>query len=225
MLWSFHPIYILRVISVCSLLGLTGLPGGLHAADLGPLPKVTQSNQSEDYVLDPEHCSIAFSVPHLVISEVKGRFQKVSGDFTLNDMDLKAGKSSALKVKATIDTASITTDNPKRDAHLMSADFFDAKKYPAIVFESTSIDVKDGAMFLNGDLTIKDVKKSVSLALEYKGTVIANDKKRAAFKASTKFNRRDFNLKWSDAVESGPVAGYDVTVDLVIQGVRKVDLN
>jgi polyisoprenoid-binding protein YceI len=225
MQWISNPICFLRLFLMLFSLSLLSFAPNLSAADLGPLPKVTQSHQSEDYAIDVEHCSIEFAVPHLVISEVKGRFKKVSGNFTLNDMDLKAGKSSALKVKATIDTASISTDNVKRDAHLMSADFFDAKKYPTIVFESSGIDVKDGVMFLNGDLTIKDVKKSVSLVLDYKGTVIANDKKRAAFKASTKFNRKDFNLKWSDAVESGPVAGYDVTVDLIIQGVRKVDLN
>lgn len=185
-----------------------------------PIEKVS----AEDYVLDADHTTIAFSIPHLVISEVEGRFKKFSGEFSLDEAALKAGKAEGIKVKATVDVASIDTGIEKRDDHLRSPDFFDTKKFPKLTFVSTGIEGKGKELVLKGDLTIRDKTRPVKLNLDFKGTVSAYDKKRAAFKATTTFNRKDFGLVWNDAVEVGPVVGDEVTVTLVIQGLRKSDL-
>ncbi len=183
------------------------------------------ADSKEEFVLDADHTGIVFEIPHLVISSVEGRFKKFTGGFTLNEKALKEKKSDALSVNAKIEVASIDTGVAKRDDHLRSPDFFNVKKFPSMSFVSKSITYGSGNKFqLNGDLTIKDQTKPVVLDVDYKGSVSAYDKKRAAFKATTTFNRKDFGLGWNDLVEAGPVVGDEVTVTLTVQGLRKSDL-
>ncbi len=169
------------------------------------------------YVIDPEHTSIGFEVPHLVISTVEGRFKKFSGQFSFDE--------KSLKVEAEVDTASIETGNDKRDQHLRSTDFFDSKKHPKMTFRSTDLEQSRPREWrLKGLLTIRGKTLPVVFDLEYKGKAVAYEKQRVAFKAQTAINRKDFGLTWNDAVEAGPVVGDQVTIHLVVQGIRKADL-
>lgn len=173
--------------------------------------------ESTAYIIDAEHTTLGFEVPHLVISTVEGRFKKFSGQFTWDEKNLN--------VDAEVDTASVETGQEKRDQHLRSADFFDSKKYPKMSFRSTGSERKSPQEWrLKGLLTIRGKTLPVVFDVDYKGKAVAYEKQRVAFKAQTIINRKDFGLSWNDVVEAGPVVGDQVTLKLVIQGIRKADL-
>lgn len=164
------------------------------------------------YNVDPAHSKVGFEIPHLVISSVEGRFTAFEGTVDLNE------KFEKSKAKVTIEAKSIDTGNSKRDDHLRSADFFDAAKNPKLTFESTAVTGTPDSFKLEGDLTIKGTKKKVIFDGKYLGTVkdgYGNEK--GAFTATTKINRKDFGLTWSNMVEAGPVVGDEVTISLKLQ--------
>ena len=150
--------------------------------------------------LDKSHSGVKFGIDHLVISEVDGTFKVFNGSLTSPTPDFNNAK-----VDFTVDVNSISTDDEKRDGHLKSDDFFNAEKYPAMKFSSTSFKkVKGNAYVMEGNLTIRDVTKKVKWAVIYGGTVKdpwGNIK--AGFKASSKINRKDFGLKWGSVTEAG----------------------
>ena len=150
--------------------------------------------------LDKSHSGVKFGIDHLVISEVEGTFKVFNGSLTSPTPDFNNAK-----VDFTVDVNSISTDDEKRDGHLKSDDFFNAEKYPAMKFSSTSFKkVKGNAYVMEGNLTIRDVTKKVKWAVIYGGTVKdpwGNIK--ARFKASSKINRKDFGLKWGSVTEAG----------------------
>jgi polyisoprenoid-binding protein YceI len=166
--------------------------------------------------LDNAHSAVKFSVTHMVIAEVPGNFREFDVTFTQKGTADFAGSS----LTATIKTASINTDNEGRDKHLRSDDFFNADKYPAITFKSTSFE-KTGTdtYVIKGDLTIRDVTKPVVLNARYTGTVKdpwGNIK--IGFKATTAINRFDFGVKWNKAVEAGGlVVGETVDITLLME--------
>jgi polyisoprenoid-binding protein YceI len=168
--------------------------------------------------IDGAHSGINFSIRHMVVSKVRGRFTKFSGALQLDDADLTR---STLDVH--IDASSIDTGTQQRDDHLRSADFFDAEKYPELHFQSSRIEklAKDNYRVV-GDLTIKDVTREVALDVEYGGQ--AKDpwgNQRAGFIASTSIDRKDFGLKWNQVLEAGGVlVGDKVTIELEIQAVK-----
>lgn len=167
------------------------------------------------YQIDSAHSKVGFEVPHLVISTVEGRFTKFDGEVKLDD---KFEKSS---VKMSTDISSIDTGNGKRDDHLRSPDFFDAKKFPHMKFESTEIKGSPDAFQLTGNLTIKGVTKKVIFDSKYLGTVVDGfGNQKAAFSSKAKINRKDFGLNWNNVVEAGPVVGDEVTIDLRLQAGR-----
>lgn len=177
------------------------------------------SAQSAEYEIDPDHTSINFTIRHLVISKVRGKFSKFTGHF-----DYDPQKQNLLKTFASIHTESIDTGVQKRDDHLRSPDFFDVKKYPDITFVSTGAKEFSGnSGKLEGNLTIHGVTKPVVLSLEVGGT--ATDpwgNKRAAFSATTKVNRKDFGLNWNKALEAGGVlVGDEVEIGLEVEGQEK----
>lgn len=182
------------------------------------LASTAQANKKLEagkYSVDTTHSSVLFEIPHLVISTVEGKFKTYSG--TLN-IDPKFNKSS---LEAEIDVASIDTAVADRDSHLKSPDFFDAAKYPKMKFKSAAITGNEKSFKLTGDLTIRDVTKKVTFTGSYKGTVTDGyGNTKAAFVASTKINRQDFGLKWSNMVEAGPVVGDEVTITLKIQAAK-----
>jgi polyisoprenoid-binding protein YceI len=167
------------------------------------------------FAIDGMHSKVGFEVPHLVISSVEGKFTKYEGTIVI---DTKIEKS---KVDISINTDSISTDVEKRDSHLKSADFFDAKKYPKITFVSSKVVRTDDNVTITGTLKIKDKSKEVILDGKFLGEVkdgYGQDK--IAFKATTKISRKEFGLTWNSAVEAGPVVGDEIQISLNIQATK-----
>jgi polyisoprenoid-binding protein YceI len=167
---------------------------------------------SSTWTVDPAHTEAGFAVKHLVISTVRGDFNKLGGTVVLDEGDVT--KST---VEVTIDAASIDTRIEKRDTHLKSADFFDVAKYPNITFKSAKVEKSgEGKLKVTGNLTIKATTKPVVLDVtgptaEIKGP---DGKGRRGFSATTKINRQEFGLTWSKTVEAGPVVGDEITIQL-----------
>jgi len=165
--------------------------------------------------VDVVHSSVKFTVEHLVISEVEGSFKTFNGSITSTSPDF-----SGSAIDFTADVASISTDNNMRDTHLKSDDFFNAEKYPKMTFKSTSFKKVEGNKYvLVGNLTLRDVTKSVKFDVTYGGTAkdgYGNTK--AGFKATTVINRFDYGLKWNALTEAGGMTvGSDVTINLRLE--------
>jgi polyisoprenoid-binding protein YceI len=181
-------------------------------ATLRTPPKTTWS-------IDPAHSIAEFKVKHMMISNVKGHFPKITGSLTIDE----AGHANS-RVEATIEAASIETRDAQRDAHLKSEDFFHVEKFPALTFRSTSISrVGDGELSVEGDLSIRGVTRKVVFAVEGP-TSPAKDpwgNTRIGISATTKINRKDFGLVWNAALEAGGIlVGDDVTITLDVQFVK-----
>jgi len=160
--------------------------------------------------VDAVHSNVKFTVTHLVISEVEGAFKVFSGTINSSTPDFNGAS-----IEFTVDVNSINTDNEMRDKHLKSDDFFNAEKFPKMTFKSTSFKKVSGNKYLLlGTLTIRDITKPVRVDVTYGGTAkdgYGNTK--AGFKATTKINRFDYNLKWNTLTEAGgAVVGSDVNI-------------
>jgi polyisoprenoid-binding protein YceI len=168
--------------------------------------------------VDPIHSHVEFSVRHLMIATVRGRFAELAGTLTGGDDDPEhAG------IEITIPAASIDTREPQRDAHLRSADFFDAANHPQIRFRSSRIRrTRDNAFAVDGDLTVRGVTKPIALTVHSGGR--ARDpwgNERVAFHAMTTINRKEFGLNWNQVLEAGGVlVGDDVTAIIDLELVR-----
>ena len=169
------------------------------------------TTQAQNWSLDASHSNVTFTVDYMVVSELEGTFKKYSGDFTSSKPDF-----SDLKANFNVEINSVNTDNEMRDNHLKSDDFFNAEKYPQMKFKSTSMKKVSDKYVMEGDLTIRDITKKVKFDVTYGGLV--NDpwgNTKAGFKASAKINRKDFGLKYNDAVETGGlVAGEEVAINI-----------
>jgi len=169
--------------------------------------------------LDPAHSVAEFKVKHMMISNVKGGFSGLSGSLQLDETDYTHST-----IEVSIPVATLKTGDDQRDGHLKSADFFDAEKFPAITFKSSNIDSTGGADYaVTGDLTIRDVTKAVTLAVE-DVSVPSKDpwgNQRIGLSASTKINRKDFGLAWNSALETGGVlVGEEVSISLEVQFIK-----
>ena len=167
--------------------------------------------------IDGAHSSISFKVRHLGISNVRGEFRDYNAEIMMDGTDL-----STLSVNATIETQSVDTGNERRDGHLRSDDFFGSEEFPSITFVSTGVgEVKDNKFHLTGDLTIRDVTKSVTLDSEFLGLASMGDSERSGFEATATVNRKDFNLTWDRLTEAGGVVvGHDVEIRLELQLIK-----
>src|SRR5438552_7502988 len=146
---------------------------------------VAVARAADTFKIDPAHTGVGFTISHLVISEVNGRFDDVAGEITI-DKDALAG------AKATIQTKSIDTNIKKRDDHLRSPDFFDAEKHPTITFESTKVE-KDQ---ITGNFTIHGVTKEITFPFKLKGPIKDPwGNMRVAVRAETTINRIDYGMK------------------------------
>jgi polyisoprenoid-binding protein YceI len=163
--------------------------------------------------IDPSHTRAGFSVRHMMIANVHGQFENVTGTVDFNEAD--PARSS---VDVQIEVASLTTRDEKRDAHLRSADFFDAEKYPYITFKSRRVEkLGDDHGRVIGDLTIRGVTHEVALDVEYSGQAKSPwGTTSAGFTARTKVNRKDWGLNWNVALETGGVLVGD-TVNIEIE--------
>lgn len=158
------------------------------------------------------HSKIGFEVPHLVISSVEGKFKVFEGKLQIDESIARS------KVSTSVDVGSVDTGVSIRDDHLRSPDFFDAQKYPKMIFESTSLTGTFDAFKLEGDLSIHGVKKKVTFDALYLGQdTDGYGNRKVAFKAKTKINRKDFGLVWNMMVEAGPTVGDEVTIELNLQ--------
>lgn len=182
---------------------------GLTAA--GPLA-------AAEFQIDAAHSTVGFQVKHMAISKTNGSFGDFAGTF-----NFEPGKPETWSCEATIQAASITTNNDKRDEHLRSPDFFDAAEFPTLTFKSTGLTMDDDMEgTLKGDLTIHGVTKAVELDFEVLGT--ATDpwgNERAGFSASGKINRKDFGLTYNSVMEAGGLmVGEGVKITLEVEGIQ-----
>jgi len=168
--------------------------------------------------IDAAHSGVGFVARHLMVAKVRGRFAKFSGKVTIGETP------ETSSVQATIDAAGIDTADEMRDGHLRSPDFLDVEKYPTLEFRSTSAEQRGPtALRLNGELTIRDVTRPVTLDVEYLGLAtdpFGND--HAVFSAETEIDREDWGITWNKALETGGVlVGRKVKIELEIQAIRK----
>jgi polyisoprenoid-binding protein YceI len=180
----------------------------LAAMSLLAIPATASASTWE---IDPAHSTIEFSVKHMMVSTVKGQFEKVKGAIELDDKDV--AKSS---VEVTIDLASVNTHEPKRDGHLKSPDFFDVAKFPTATFKSTKIQKAGKKLKVTGDLTLHGVTKPVVLDVEGPspasktpfGTTVRG------VHATGKIDRKDFEIGWNKVLDNGGVlVGNEVTLE------------
>jgi len=179
---------------------------------------VSQTSTST-WNLDPAHSSAEFKVKHMMISNVKGHFARISGTLIRDEAD-----HTKSRMEAVIDASSIETRDPQRDAHLKSADFFDVDTFPTLTFKSTRVSiVGDGELTVEGDLTIHGVTRKVSFSVEGP-TPPSKDpwgSTRIGVSATTKINRKDFGLTWNAALETGGLlVGDEVAITLDAQFIK-----
>jgi len=172
--------------------------------------------------IDPDHSNVGFKIRHLMISNVKGNFDKHSGTVDLNEKDITKSK-----VEVSIETASINTNVQKRDDHLRSADFFDVAKFPTMTFVSKKV-AKAGKdkLKVTGDLTLHGITKEVVLNVDGPSKESkdpwGNIRKGAS--ATATINRKDFGLTWNKALETGGVVvGDEVNIILEIEMIKAKD--
>ena len=164
------------------------------------------------WVIDPIHSEVGFTVRHLMVSKVRGSFEKLSGTITVAPNLLDSA------VHAEIDATSIRTGQDQRDAHLRSGDFFDTENHPNFIFQSTGVTQKGSDFELAGDLSIRGVSRPVVLALEFNG-VGPNSQggQHAGFSATTEISRKDYGVEFNIPLEGGGVTiGDKVTINLEI---------
>ncbi|MEW6194253.1 MAG: YceI family protein [Bacteroidota bacterium] len=180
---------------------------------------VTSLTAQTNWSVDKSHSKVGFSVSHLVISEVEGYFKDYDAEIITKGDDF-----STAVIDFTIDAKSIFSDNEMRDNHLRSDDFFNAEKFPKMIFKGKSLKKIAGDKYkLIGDLTIRDITKRVELDVEYNGIIKdpwGNTK--AGFKITGEINRFDYNLKWNTTLETGGlVVGKEVDLNINLELVKK----
>jgi polyisoprenoid-binding protein YceI len=171
------------------------------------------------YKLDPTHSEVTFKIRHLMITNVSGGFQKFDATMTADKEDF-----TDAQITFEADVNSINTGNEGRDGHLKNDDFFSAEKFPKITFKSAAITKKDDEDYtLTGDLTIRDVTKSVTLDVTYGGTMVDPwGQTKAGFEITGKINRKEFGLTWSGVTETGGIMlGDDVKLNIQAQLVKQ----
>ena len=171
------------------------------------------------WVVDPSHSQAEFAVRHMMIATVRGRFRKMEGKLVGS---LQEPEKAA--VELAIDVNSIDTAEPQRDAHLRSADFFDAEHHPTITFKSRHIQPLGGERFrVTGDLTMRGVTREVAVDVTYEGQVKDPwGNERMGFSGETRINRKDWGLNWNALLEAGGVVvGDEVRVSVQLEFIRQ----
>lgn len=179
---------------------------------------VLSSSAQTNWVVDPVHSKVNFTVEHLVISEVDGSFKKFDGKLISSEDDFTNSK-----ISFSIDVASVNTDNENRDGHLQSEDFFFVEKYPKMTFESTSFTKTDDKHYaLEGNLTMRGVTKKVVFDVKYGGQAedgYGNTK--AGFIAKGSLNRVDYGVAWNSKTKTGGLSvGEEIDITIKLELVK-----
>ena len=181
--------------------------------------QTTPASQIARWVVDASHTTVGFSVRHMMITNVRGEFGKVTGEVLFDP-----SRPEASKVSATVDVASINTREEKRDAHLRSADFFDVESHPQMSFESRSVRRSGDGYEVVGDLTIRGTTREVKLQVE-DVTAEHTDpwgQRRIGASAKAKIRRSEFGMTWNAALEAGGMlVGDEVTILLDVSLVKQ----
>ena len=188
-------------------IGLAAIAATLAASSL--------ANASDTYTIDPAHTRVGFSVRHLGISNIKGRFKEFSGNLAIDGDALK-------EATATIQVQSIDTGVAQRDNHLRTADFFDATNFPTITFKSRSVETKDGEVVMIGDFTMRGVTKELRLPVTLSKAIKDPwGNTRIGLETKAKLNRKDYGFKYNDLLESGiPAVGDDIEIEINGEAVK-----
>jgi polyisoprenoid-binding protein YceI len=173
------------------------------------------------WTIDPTHTAVEFAVKHMMFTTVRGRFNKLTGTIIVDEQN-----PANSRVDVEIDATSIDTGVPDRDAHLRSADFLDAEKFPTLTFRSASVQgalAKEGDEFeVAGELTIRGTTMPVTLTATFQG--LGKDpwgNQRSGFAARTELDRRQFGLTWNQALETGGVlVAHNVRIEIEAQAVE-----
>ena len=175
-----------------------------------------QKLSASTWAIDPVHSSINFSVRHLMVGKIHGRFDQFSGTITV-------AEDGTPSVRAEVDVNSIDTGNEQREAHIKAPDFFDVAQFPTATFVSTAVRADGDDYVLDGDFTLKGITKPVSLELEFNGTNPGmGHGEVAGFTASVVLNRKDFGIDIDLPLETGgTVVGDRVTITLEIEALKQ----
>lgn len=178
-----------------------------------------QSELTGTWSIDPTHSRVGFSSRHAMVTKVRGAFNDVSGTAQLDAEDM-----SRSQVRVVLQVASVDTRSPQRDAHLRSADFFDAQQHPTIEFDSTAVDEVDENQFIViGELTIRGVTRTISVPLELLG--VDTDpfgQLRAGLEGSRRIDRKDWGVSWNTPLDSGGVLVSDkITLEFELSLVKE----
>ncbi len=189
------------------------------AAVIAAFAAVAAFAQEPVWKIDSAHSSAEFSVRHMMVSKVKGRFGKVSGTVT-GDLS----KPETVVIDVTIDASSIDTGNENRDEHLRSADFFEVETYPTITFRSKQVEKAGEWYRVTGDLTMHGVTRDVVLDVEGPAAPVrARNTLRSGASATTELDRTDFGVTWNRALDTGGVVvSEEVDVEIEVELVQQV---
>lgn len=195
---------------------MKSLPAAVLAVVAFQIPALARA---ANYDIDTAHSSAGFAVRHLAVSNVRGEFAKVTGV-----VEYDAKDPSKTRVEATLDAASVTTRDPKRDEHLKSADFFDVAQYPVITFKSTKVEKASQGLKVRGDLTLHGVTRPVVLDVQGPTPEVKDPwgNVRAGASATAKINRKDFGMSFNKTLDSGGlVVGDEVAITIDVELVKK----
>jgi polyisoprenoid-binding protein YceI len=173
---------------------------------------------ADTYKVDTTHTNVGFTVRHLVINKVRGKFNEFSGTILYDEKDIT--KSS---LKGTIQVDSIDTDHPKRDQHLRSPDFFDAENHKEITFASSRVEKEGEGYVLVGNLTMRGTSKEIRVPFEITGKIVDFQKRTViGFEAALRINRQDFGISYSKTMDNGGlVVGNTVNIELVGEAIKQ----
>ena len=172
---------------------------------------------ADKYTIDPAHCHIGFSVRHLVINNIRGRFTDYEGSISYDEHDIT--RSS---VEITIKAQSVNTDVQPRDEHLRTSEFFDVAKFPDITFKSTRVEKRGSGFAAIGIFTMHGIAKEITIPFKINGKSNFQGGTHLGVEGTVVIDRRDFGMSWSATLDNGGlVVGNDVTIELNIEAVKK----
>jgi polyisoprenoid-binding protein YceI len=171
----------------------------------------------DTWTIDPNHTASQFAVKHLLVSTVRGQFEKTTGTITWDGKD-----PTKIKADVTIDATTVNTRVENRDNDLRGANFFDVAKYPTITFVSKKVEAAGGKLRMTGDLTMRGVTKEVVLDVDAPASPVKQGQNlRVGASASVKINRHDWGLTYGRMVEAAPVVGDEITITIDIEATRR----